>query len=371
MMLRKVFSEFPIALILIAMMGVLPAAAQQTVEGIGTVELDGRCKKNAPRKAAVVEAATQAAKESALNNYASRKFSKAKSKIYYEKESRIFAEADKYFVSWDIVEAMCDTKLKKYSMVITAVIDENRLNIEVEEGSAAETVNRSQKSLMATLFVARKMDVLSSGPSTKTSSESSQSGKSAERLTASGTSAMSETKSQSSSSSSSESSTITASDKFKFSRWPNQDHEIKLLQKLSDGYFRAISGANIQVNAPAFDVAAMEADFIKGGKIGPQNYRKALQALRDFNFKYFAYGTMDVGPPRRDPDSGLFVVYVTVNGTVSDVSDIFADTITAVGPIQFSGQGPDQTVAATMALQKAGEETGQRIVDFMQQQGLY
>lgn len=371
MALRKIVGVVAAAVVLLVLAGIPAAQAQQIVEGVGTVALDGKCKQNAPRKTSVVDAATQAAKASAISSYASQKFSKAKSKIFYEKEADILANADKYFVSWDVVEAMCDNKTKKYSLVISAVINENRLNIEVEEGSVAETVTRQQRSYMATLFVARKMDVLSSGPTTKTSSESSQSGKSAERLTASGTSAMSETKAQSKSTSESSSTTMTASDKVKYARWTNQDHEIKLLEKLSEGYFRAIKGADIQVNAPGFDVAAMETDFVKAGKIAPGNYRSALNALRDFNFKYFAYGTMDVGPPRTNPDSGLVEVYVTVNGTVSDVSDIFADTITSVGPIQFSGQGPDQSVAATMALQKAGEETGQRIVDAMQQRGLY
>ena len=79
---------------------------------------------------------------------------------------------------------------------------------------------------------------------------------------------------------------------------------------------------------------------------------------------------MDVGPPRKNP-GGLFEVYVTVNGEVKDFNSRFPKTVAAIGPVQFSGQGPDQNTAANNALSQAGTKTGQGIVDALIKKGLY
>lgn len=349
----------------------LGLSAQQQIEGVGNVELKGGCKNNRPTKSSVNETALLAAQKSAIENFVIQSFSKSKQKTFYEKESDILSNPGKFITQYFEAESICNKASRSYTFVILATINEARLGVELEGDAIVANVNSGQKSLIASLFVARKMDVLSSGPSTKVKNDNVTNSKSAERSKMAGSSAMTETKQVSSSTASSSSQTITASDKLKFSRWPNQNHATKLMQMLTEGSYEPIASSDIEAEDQRFSVSSMEKDFIKSGKLSPGSYKNAKDVIQDFGINYFAFGTMDVGPPRKNPDSGLFEVYVTVNGEVKDFNSRFPKTVAAIGPVQFSGQGPDQNTAANNALSKAGTKTGQGIVDALHQKGLY
>jgi hypothetical protein len=76
-------------------------------------------------------------------------------------------------------------------------------------------------------------------------------------------------------------------------------------------------------------------------------------------------GTLDVGLSDTDPATGNIRVYVTVTGKVLDLQGRFPRTVSSVGPIQFSGLGPNESVARSNALRLASESAAQQIADEM------
>ena len=82
-------------------------------------------------------------------------------------------------------------------------------------------------------------------------------------------------------------------------------------------------------------------------------------------------GTLDVGAKKIDPISGLVRVFVNVNAQILDCSDFFPIVVASIGPVQFSGQGPDATVAENNALLYASEEAAKQLVSQLSNKNIY
>jgi hypothetical protein len=85
---------------------------------------------------------------------------------------------------------------------------------------------------------------------------------------------------------------------------------------------------------------------------------------------YLAIGTLDVGMKDTDPATGLTRVYVTVTGKIVSLKKRFPKTVAAVGPIQYAGLGPSQTVARNNALKLAAESAGQTLTQQLNSKGV-
>ena len=104
-------------------------------------------------------------------------------------------------------------------------------------------------------------------------------------------------------------------------------------------------------------------DFSTGNDLSAATLRDTANGIRAANIPYIAVGTLDVGMRDRDPASGNTRVFVTVTGKVLDVTGRFPRTVSSVGPVQFSGTGPNETVARTNALQLAAEKAAQQMIN--------
>jgi hypothetical protein len=63
-------------------------------------------------------------------------------------------------------------------------------------------------------------------------------------------------------------------------------------------------------------------------------------------------------------------VYVSVTGKVLSLKRRFPKTIAAVGPVQFAGLGPDQTVAKRNALILASEKAAKQLTAQLRAKGI-
>jgi hypothetical protein len=86
-----------------------------------------------------------------------------------------------------------------------------------------------------------------------------------------------------------------------------------------------------------------------------------VNGMRTAQIPYVALGTLDVGMTDKDPSTGLARVTVTVNARILDISQTIPDTIASVGPVQYSGVGPDEDVARTNALKRAAENAAREL----------
>jgi hypothetical protein len=103
-----------------------------------------------------------------------------------------------------------------------------------------------------------------------------------------------------------------------------------------------------------------------------REYRKgAIEGARECEASYFAVGTLDAGQTDIDPVSGLKRVFVTVNSQVWNVEKRLPKAVASVGPVQYQGVGPNQTVARTNALKLAANEAAKVIVNQLNAKNLH
>jgi hypothetical protein len=107
---------------------------------------------------------------------------------------------------------------------------------------------------------------------------------------------------------------------------------------------------------------AIRADFGAGDDMKPATLRNTAQGAKRAEVPFVVYGAMDVGLREPDPVSGLPRVTVTVNAKALDVRGRLPRTVSAIGPVQYSGTGENATVARTNALKLAALEAGKLLI---------
>ena len=115
-------------------------------------------------------------------------------------------------------------------------------------------------------------------------------------------------------------------------------------------------------NDGLFDTVRQE--FIGNGANGDANISddSFLSIVQGFDHpaiagrvEHFLLGTMDAGPPRTDPDTGLTAVDVYVNAQLVMVDMGFEEVLAFVGPIARTGMGADERLAENQALKLAAD----------------
>jgi hypothetical protein len=109
-------------------------------------------------------------------------------------------------------------------------------------------------------------------------------------------------------------------------------------------------------------VKSIERDYETGNDLSPETLRNTAQGLKNAQIPYLALGTLDVGAKDTDPATGLFRVYVTVTGKILDLNSRFPRVVSSVGPVQFAGTGPSESVAQTNALKLAADNAARELV---------
>lgn len=84
----------------------------------------------------------------------------------------------------------------------------------------------------------------------------------------------------------------------------------------------------------------------------------------------FAVGTLDMGIQDIDPVSGNKRVFVSVRAQVYSLAGKLPRAIASVGPVQYAGLGPDQSVASRNALQQAAKEVASNVAAQLRARGL-
>ena len=124
------------------------------------------------------------------------------------------------------------------------------------------------------------------------------------------------------------------------------------------------------VESGTFKVADVETDYRSGNDLQPKTVRAIAGGMREASVPYVALGTLDVGMPAKDPQTGLMRVDVTVNAKVWDVTKPIPRTKSAVGPVIYSGVGPNEDMARGNALKLAASNAAQELSSRMNTIGI-
>ena len=104
-------------------------------------------------------------------------------------------------------------------------------------------------------------------------------------------------------------------------------------------------------------------DFALLGEISSSTQKEATNIARDEGLDFLALGTLDLGQEEIDPVTGQYRAFAKVGAYIMDLRKKFATKICSVGPVQYSGLGPNPTVAKTNALIEASTKASQDMID--------
>lgn len=371
------------ALLGLALASLAPPALAQTAsaKGMGRVDYEGRLdpeeRREAQRKAtfAAIESHLAATSPTAMRAFAQRR-------------QQFEGQVDRYVLGSAILDETEDKSAKTYAVVVRADINVALLQADIDAGSATASVAPGQRSLMALVFVARaqssaqafqdkvyqRVDATVDGDVSATYSESTSEGEriSGNRVDTDGSrneglavrGAVSETRTSGGS----------VTRKAEQVQWQvSNTNEINsaMIGVLGQAGYEVVEGEYVEGESGGqMSLARIRSDYSTGEDISPEALRGTVAGVRNAGIPLLAYGTLDVGVRDTDPVTGQPRVYVTVNGKVLDVAGRFPRNVSSVGPIQFSGIGPTETVARTNALAMAAEQAAQMMADQLNARGV-
>jgi hypothetical protein len=161
-------------------------------------------------------------------------------------------------------------------------------------------------------------------------------------------------------------------DKIDWTVTPSSEIDTAMTGVFSDAGFQVVEAEYVESESHGLlSIAAVRKDFSKGDELTASTMRNTAGGVHAAGINYLAEGTLDVGIHDTDPVSGNVRVFVTVTGKVLDVSGRFPRTLSSVGPVQFAGLGPTETVAKTNALKLAAENAARQMADELTAKGLH
>ena len=340
--------------------------------GMGTLEFNGKCKDNRPRSQDDHFRAIEKAKLSAWQKYVT-KFSAEKRNNYETNKGAFTSKIDKYITEYVILETDCSKSRRVYTVAIKATIDASGVNVDLN----ALTADQGASSLLqgkgvAYYIVARKVAGAKSFDARVT--------KQAEKVNMmdSDETAYSDDTTTSFSGQTTErvkvttgGSTVLKSEQREFKLSDNQvGADNAIANSLKRIQTRPMKGSSIdRRTGNDFLFETIKQEFIGNGANGEANisddsFFTIVQGFGHASLirngvpvvQHFLLGTMDAGPPRVDPDTGLKAVDVYVNAQLVQVDDMgFEEILAFVGPIARTGMGASERLAENQALKLAAD----------------
>lgn len=300
---------------------------------------------------------------------------------FSQRRAEFVANIDRYVIAANVLSEQDDRKSRTYSVVVRVDINQALLRADLEAGSAVGQASSGERSLVAVIFMARRQASvqafddrvyqradtreavdLQTGTDERTSegesigsSSISTSGSVQSRQTA-----VLET----STATTTGGSTTRKADSVQWEVSGASEVNTAMTGILGDAGFEVVEAEYIEAESGGqLDLARIRADFSTGNDLSAEVLRSTVAGVRHAQIPLMAFGTLDVGMRDTDPVTGNIRVYVTVTGKVQDVSGRFPRTLASVGPVQFAGLGPDESVARTNALEQAAQQAARQVVD--------
>jgi len=352
-----------VLLILIALMVAAPVAAQ-TASSRGTGSASYGLRLSADTRAQ----ALNKAKVNALEAYIAESGA-AKLRLFEDRRAEFIGEIDRYVLSAVPLSDTEDKKAKTYTVSVRAEINTTLLQTKLDAGSATAGARSNERSMLTFLFMARSQDTVQSFQgkeyrrvdASQSYDEKTREGDSFRGNSVSTNGSINQNASVSVTSGGS---TTARSDNIAWKVANANEINTAMTGAFSAAGYEVVEAEYVEGESRGLlSIERIRKDFSTGNDLSAATLRDTANGIKAANIPYLAVGTLDVGMRDRDPVSGNTRVFVTVTGKVLDVSGRFPKTVSSVGPVQFSGTGPNETVARTNALQIASEKGAQQMIN--------
>lgn len=311
--------------------------------------------------------------------------------------AKILQDPGRYILESIVISEDDNTKDFKYSVVVRASLNVANLRNEMQANSAVGKAADAEKSMLSFVFVSRQVaSEKSFDDRVYKRTEATQQVSGQARATQGSTTKEATSEGESvrkgrvdTSGSKSQSKEDTASIDKNAKAVATTETGGSVTRKASEVTWRLMPSANLNqvfvaqfaqagfdvveaamVESGTFKVADVEADYQAGNDLQPKTLRAIANGMKEAQVPYVALGTLDVGLPTKDPQTGLIRVDVAVNAKVWDVTRPIPRTRSAVGPVSFTGVGPNEDVARGNALRLAATNAAQELSSRMNQQAI-
>ncbi|MCC5840706.1 MAG: hypothetical protein JJT96_11325 [Opitutales bacterium] len=342
--------------------------AAQVVEARG----EGSVAFNMRKTAADERLALELAQRSAVANFASN-LSEAKRREFLKIEQTVLSDLERYILSTTILDETTDRTSRRYTVTVRIQLQAGLIDELIARNSAALNANEPDKSYLSFVFVARRVSSRTEFDQRRTvRSLEERIGEESERVQISSAGASLEERRSVATVNTTGGSTLQKADQLLYEVSSAMEMNAAVVDVFSTAGFAVVEAEFLEAESEGkLSVARFRQDFGVGEDLAASTLRSAAMACRELDVRFLAVGTMDVGMSERDPVSGLIRVFVSVNGKVYDVSGRFPRTVASVGPVQYSGVGPDAQVAERNALSLAGRAAADGLVSQMRTQNLF
>lgn len=352
----------------VALCGSAPALMAETLEvkGTGEVTYGGFGLGSKQEQAALV-----VARKDALARYVSG-LSTARRAEYEKVRGEVERDLDNIVKLVRVLDEQKDSSSKRYSVTIRAAIDTSLIDDLMAKASAVQGAAPTEKSTLTFVFMARKaasVKEFADKVTQRTDTTRKEDSDERQLVAQDGVAVNSET--TTSEAVTTGGSTEVKADQIQYAVRSAEDLNATISRIFSDAGFDVAEAEMVQDESGGkMSIEAFRADFSAGDDVSAATRKNAATGCRDLEIRYLAIGSLDVGQNQKDPASGLTKVFVNVNARVYDVSQRFPKTVASIGPVQYSGLGPTQTVAERNALQASGETAAAELVSQMRAKDL-
>ena len=307
--------------------------------------------------------------------------------------AKILQNQERYILETTVISENDNTKDAQYSVVVRVALNVANLRNAVQASSAVAQAADSEKSALSFVFVSRQVDSTKSyddrvfkrqdnsaaysatRQDRNAVSEKSSEGESIKRNQVSTHGSASRDvdrgvsiSEKSSSTSETGGSTVSRASESTWRVMPSANLNQVFVAQFSQAGYDVIEAA--MVESDKFKVAEIEGDYKSGNDLQPKTLRSIAAGMKEAQIPYIALGTLDVGLPTKDAQTGLMRVAVTVNAKVWDVTRPIPRTRVAVGPVAYSGVGSTEGEARGNALKSAASSAAQELSSRMTTMGM-
>jgi hypothetical protein len=283
------------------------------------------------------------AKKNAWESFTST-FNQAKIKMYKKVEKDFIDNLDTFITDINIIDSASNVDLKTCDILVRIKINEVVVNDKLSEKSAIGSVESGEGSLISFIFVGRQITSSKSFDEKRVQMQSVEETANTHKTTTGGSS---EKK--------------VAIEKHEI--LATTDFDASFNRVLTENGFEVSDYADVLSECGGESLSNIKAEFAKSDEMSPAVRKKAIDGAKKCDVRYFSTGYMNVSVPDKDPVSGNDRVFVSVNGMVWDITKKIPRRVASVGPVQYSGLGPDHNTARRNALQKAATEGAKIIAD--------
>lgn len=277
-----------------------------------------------------------------------------------------------YVLGTSLIDEEINKDKKTYRIVLKVILDDTRIKNLVSSSSDVAQTSEDDLSYMTFVFVSRRQGTVQKFDDKvykRTDVENSSDGEEFEDASASGLEFSST--SSTTSKETSGGSTTQRSDKIEYQVSSSNEISIAMTEVFSSNGFEVVEAEYLEEETGGLlSIDAFKGDFSYGDDISGKTKRNAAKGAKMLDIPYMAIGTLDIGMKDKDPSSGLTRIFVTVTGKLISVKKRFPKTIASVGPVQFAGIGPNQSVAERNALKLASKNAATELVNQMNAKGV-